>query len=275
MIRLSAFADEISPDVNEQIAVMREQGVRYLELRSAWDVNVLNLTDDQVREVRRLLEAADIAVSVIGSPVGKFPVDQPLDELTAQLDRAIEVGRAFDARLIRVFSFYPPERGDPDPARYRDEVVRRLGMMSEQASRADVTLLHENDTGLYGDTIEHCVDLMRSVDSPSMRFAFDPANLIVSGQSPYPDGYEALHPWIAHVHVKDARWDRTVVPAGDGEARWPELLRRLRDDDYSGYFSLEPHLAAAGQFRGFSGPDLFRRASQAFQDLLRDQEWAY
>ena len=53
------------------------------------------------------------------------------------------------------------------------------------------------------------------------------------------------------------------------------LLARLRADGYDGWFSLEPHLAAAGRFAGFSGPDLFRHASQAFQGLLRAQGWAY
>ncbi len=32
--------------------------------------------------------------------------------------------------------------------------------------------------------------------------------------------------------------------------------------------SLEPHLAAAGRFGGFSGPEAFRRAAQALKALL-------
>ena len=55
----------------------------------------------------------------------------------------------------------------------------------------------------------------------------------------------------------------------------PELLQRLREDGYDGFFSLEPHLSAAGQYGGFSGPDLFRRASQALQQMLRTMNWAY
>jgi sugar phosphate isomerase/epimerase len=53
--------------------------------------------------------------------------------------------------------------------------------------------------------------------------------------------------------------------------RWPELLQRLREDGYDGFLSLEPHLAASG----FSGPDLFVRASQALQGILRSMEWKY
>jgi sugar phosphate isomerase/epimerase len=50
-------------------------------------------------------------------------------------------------------------------------------------------------------------------------------------------------------------------------------LQRLRQDGYDGFFSLEPHLAAAGKYQGFSGPDLFRKASQALQTMLGDMGW--
>jgi sugar phosphate isomerase/epimerase len=78
---------------------------------------------------------------------------------------------------------------------------------------------------------------------------------------------------LTHVHVKDARPDRTVVATGEGVARWPELLERLRADGYGGFFSLEPHLLAAGQYQGFSGPDLFRHAAQAFKAILQGMDW--
>jgi hypothetical protein len=36
MIRLSAFADEISGDLNEQIAVLQAEHIQYINLRSVW-----------------------------------------------------------------------------------------------------------------------------------------------------------------------------------------------------------------------------------------------
>jgi 3-dehydroshikimate dehydratase len=75
--------------------------------------------------------------------------------------------------------------------------------------------------------------------------------------------------------VKDARTDGSVVAAGEGVADFPELLQRLRVDGYDGFLSLEPHLALAAQYRGFSGPDLFRRASQALRQMLQTMGWEY
>jgi hypothetical protein len=58
-------------------------------------------------------------------------------------------------------------------------------------------------------------------------------------------------------------------------ADWVEILRQLQSEGYDGFFSLEPHLALSGQFQGFSGPELFRKASQSIQKLLKSIDWKY
>ena len=272
MIRLSAFADEISDDLDEQIAVLLAEGIQLLDLRSVAGVNVLDLTDEQVEQIRSRLVAGGIGVAAIASPLGKSAIGEPFERVVAGLDRAIELAHIFDTRVIRIFSFYPEGCSGES---MRNEVVTRLRAMAAGAGESDTILVHENDKGLYGDTIARCVELMEAVDSPALRVALDPANFIQCGEKPFPDAYEALRPWLAYVHVKDARHDGTVVEAGRGEARWLELLSALRRDGYEGVFALEPHLAAEGQYRGFSGPDRFREASRAFGGLLGDMDWAH
>src|SRR6266849_6206799 len=132
---------------------------------------------------------------------------------------------------------------------------------------------HENKKDIYGDTIALCTDLLQSMNDPHFRAILDPANFIQCEQTPYPDAYQELRPWLRYMHVKDALADGTVVAAGEGVARWPEILKQLHTDGYEGFFSLEPHLALAGQYQGFSGPDLFRHASQALQQLLQSMDW--
>jgi sugar phosphate isomerase/epimerase len=282
MIRLSAFADEISPDLNEQIAVLTSEHIHFLDLRSVENTNVLDLSDAQVASIKKTLDAHNIGVAAIGSPIGKVPIDSSFDEHLHRFERAIMIARALQSPFIRIFSFYPPTtkgKGDDDsavnPAEYRDEVLRRLREMTARARAADVILLHENEKEIYGDTIARCVDLLQNCGNTHFRAIFDPANFIQCGQTPYPDAYDALRPWLHYVHVKDARPDGTVVPAGEGVADFPALLQRLRADGYDGFFSLEPHLALAAQYRGFSGSDLFRRASQALQQMLQAMGWEY
>ena len=280
MIRLSAFADEISADLIEQIAVIKSENIHFIDLRGVWNTNVLDLSDKQANEIKETLEAHGIGVAAIGSPIGKIPIDSPFDEHLQRFERAIALAQFFQSPFMRIFSFYPPaasvgDEGSASPVAWRDAVLRRLREMTARARATGIILLHENEKDIYGDTVARCVDLLQSCDDEHMQAVFDPANFIQCEQTPYPDAYEALHSWLRYVHVKDARADGSVVAAGEGMARWPDLLQRLREDGYDGFFSLEPHLAAAGRFQGLSGPDLFRRASQALQGMLQTMGWEY
>jgi len=283
MIRLSAFADEISADLNEQIEVLHSENISYLDLRSVEGINVLDLTNAQVMTIKNTLNKHNIGVACIASPIGKVSIASPFDETLKKLEREIKLANIFQTPFVRICSFYQPvlsvedaESGEfVDPAEWRDEVHKRLHSMTEQAHTANITLLHENEKDIYGDTIPRCVDLLQSMNDEHFQAILDSANFIQCGQIPYPDAYEAIRPWLRYVHVKDARTDGSVVAAGKGEANWPDLLQRLHKDGYDGIFSLEPHLAAAGQFQGFSGPDLFRHASQSLQRMLQAINWEY
>ena len=72
MWTLSGFADEISPDLDEQLAVVTDLGLKYIEFRSAWDVNVLDLGEEQLRRAKGALTASGVRVSSVGSPIGRF-----------------------------------------------------------------------------------------------------------------------------------------------------------------------------------------------------------
>jgi len=283
MIRLSAFADEISADLNEQIEVIRSEHIHYIDLRGAWNTNVLDLTDQQVTEIKQRLDAQGIGVSAIASPIGKTPIDTPFEEHLQRFQRAIELAQFFHTPFIRIFSFYSPisegkgigGKESVDPAIWRNEVLRRLRELTRLARNANLVLLHENEKDIYGDTIARCIDLLQNINDPHFQAIFDPANFIQCEQTPYPDAYQAMRPWLRYMHVKDALADGTVVAAGGGMARWLETLQQLHADSYDGFFSLEPHLALAGQFQGFSGPELFHKASQSFQQLLQSIDWKY
>jgi sugar phosphate isomerase/epimerase len=277
MVKLSAFGDEIAPGLGEQTAVLLSEGIHNIELRSVWGVNVLELTDSQLTDIKSSLDTAGIGVSAIGSPIGKVAINASFDEHVHQFERAIAVARFFGTPFIRIFSFYPPGGPSPnaDMTPYRPEVLHRLRELTARARAADVTLLHENEKGIYGDTIVRCVDLLESIRDPHFAALLDPANFIQCGETPYPDAFEALKPWMRYIHVKDALADGTVVAAGEGIAEWPSLLLRLQETGYDGFLSLEPHLASGGMFSGFSGPDRFRHAARSLQNLLRARHWQY
>ncbi|WP_224387834.1 sugar phosphate isomerase/epimerase [Pseudonocardia sp. ICBG1293] len=267
MWTLSGFADEISPDPGDQTTLLRELGMSWLEFRSAWGTNVLDLDADRLGEVKRTLDANDIGVSSIGSPIGKIFVDEDFDAHLVRSRHAVDLAHRFGARYIRVFSFFVRPGTDPDAQ--RDEVLRRMRALADLAERGDVILLHENEKEIYGDVPRRCVDLVESVGSPNLRAAWDAANFVQVGVRPFSDGYAGLRPHLEYVQIKDARLDDgEVVAAGLGDGELVETVRALRADGFDGFFSLEPHLSQAHSLGGFSGPDLFTEAWKAFTGIL-------
>lgn len=268
MWTLSGFADEIDDDLEKQCAVLDRLGIAHIELRSAWGTNVLDLDDEQLRHAGGILRRYGIAVSSIGSPIGKISITGDFDEHVRRHDRALAAAAYFGAPYIRVFSFFVPE-GD-DPAGHRDEVLRRMSTLADRSAGRDVILLHENEKHIYGDVPSRCRDIVESVGSPVLRLAWDAANFVQCGVRPFTDGYGLLRPHLEYVQIKDALMATgEVVPAGEGDGETVETVRALRADGFDGYFSLEPHLVTAGAAGGFSGEHLFAKAHAAFTGILR------
>jgi sugar phosphate isomerase/epimerase len=242
---LTGFADEISPELDEQLDTLAQESMRSMELRSVWNTNVLDLTDEELRKVRSAVTGRGLSISSIGSPIGKIPITDPFGPHLIRFRRALQAADVMAAPYIRVFSFFIPE--GREPGRYREEILERMGVLAHEAGNVGVTLLHENEKGIYGDVPARCEDILSSIDSPALRAAWDPANFVQCGVGrPYTEGYEAT-------------------------------ISALRDSGFDGFFSLEPHLTSSGTYSGFSGPALFREAAWAFKELLRrsqEIEWS-
>jgi len=272
MWTLTGFADEISPELDEQLDTLTDESIRFVELRSVWNKNVLDLTDDEIENVGSAMSERGVGVSSIGSPIGKIPIAEDFVPHLERFRRALQVAKSLEAPYVRVFSFFMPE--GEDPAVYRDEVLGRMGTLAKEAEDARLVLVHENEKDIYGDIPSRCLDILTQVGSPALRAAWDAANFVQCGvDRPYKEGYEALRPYVEYVHVKDAlTGSGTVVPAGEGDGEIRETISALHASGFDGFFSLEPHLAFSGTYSGFSGPALFSRAAGAFKDLLRQQE---
>ena len=279
---LSAFADEVTPDLDEQLRALHDERIGHLELRSAWGENVADLGPKRLDEAARALREAGIGVSAIGSPVGKAPVDGDLDVEIGRLRACLEAAERLGTPLVRVFSFHIPEGRY---AEHRDEVLRRMAALTALAAERGATLVHENESNIYGDTAERCRDLVESVGSPALRVAFDPANFVQCDVRPMAEAWPPLRDYVAHIHIKDAvRLDRggaaypaeappgalllSVRPAGEGEGELPALLRELDRSGYRGFLTLEPHLHFT--LPDLDGPERLHVAASALRGLLAE-----
>ena len=275
MFIISAFADEISPDPREQIAVLKSCGVKHIEFRSIYTTNVLALSDAQIAEFKKLLDGEGFKLSAIGSPVGKYPIDQPIEPQLDKLKRAIDLCGVFGTPNIRVFSFYPPadKPFDGNWAPYRDAVIARMRVLAETAGAAKIKLFHENEHKIFGDSPERVADLMKSVNHPALRSAYDAANWVYSKFDPI-QGWELTKEYVEHFHIKDWKGSgedsHTGCIPGTGDGQVAYSIRDAVKRGYKGFAVMEPHLRGGGPTGGVTGPDLFPLAVEAFRKILRD-----
>lgn len=271
MAKLSAFADEVTNDFLEQVKYLAQEKVGYIEPRFINKKNIMDLTDDELTEAKKMIQDHGLKVSAIGSPIGKVKLDEPFEPHLDKFKHAVELAEFFETPYIRMFSYYAPE--GKNIADYRDQVMERMQAKVDVIKDADVTMVHENETHIYGDTAEHCVDLVETVNSPKLRLVYDPGNF-VWGQK-ITDNVETcwplMKPYTVHVHIKDWKvGDKDVgsVP-GEGDGQIKELLAELAAMNYEGCLTMEPHLRAGGQFGGDTGPELFSKAIAAVRELSK------
>ena len=220
------------------------------------------------REIKTKLQAADMGVICIGSPIGKVKITDSWADHLERFKIAVDAAEYFEAPYIRLFSYYPPEK-DGDMKPHRAAVMDRMAAKVEYIRNLPVTLLHENEVDIYGARGPECLDLMQTIDSLKLRCAFDFANFVQTGDHPL-DNWQLLKPYTAHIHVKDAVWGSgMVVPAGQGDGQVEPILVDAWKSGYRGFLSLEPHLAAHEQFSGFSGPGLFKVGADALRALCK------
>ncbi len=277
--RLAAFADEADKMLPAQLEAMRSNGIALIEVRGVDGKSVADLTDDEAKATRRRLDDAGAALSALGSPYGKYPIDQPFGAHLDAFRRGLDIAKILGAQRIRMFSFFMPKEGNTKPSDWRGKVIDQLGQMLDLAADAGVLLCHENEKGIYGDTDDRCVDLM-NLFGDRMGCVFDPANFIQCGVKPI-EAFPKLEKRITYMHIKDALMENgAVVPAGMGDGNVQDILDRLaaRADDM--ILTLEPHLTVFDGLKNlqdeklnhkFSYPDkltAFGAAASALKEVL-------
>ena len=214
--------------------------------------------------------------------------------LKSDVQKACDLAHAFETKLLRGFSFYPPKGADP--WQYVQQAADQLGEIAEVCHRSDLTFGLEVEANLVGQTGQLIAELHRRVNHPAMVTVFDGGNIISQGYSTAEcfEQYQVMKPSIGWMHIKDYRdpgakgrasyveEDRLkhFVPVGEGDGGYeavlrdfteevPRLQRRLRRRGIPGVIlDLEPHLKGGGQFGGFSGPDGMGVALKSLTRLL-------
>ena len=256
---IAAITDEFSPDLETAVRSMSEIGMTGAELRMVFGKNIIDLTDDELDRAIAMVRGRGLEIVSIASPLLKCVLpDSPDVDARFQQDmfaakhtfadqprltaRAFEIAARTGAGIVRVFSYWRTVR----PEACFDRVVEALRSLADRAARHDLTIGLENEHACNIATGEETARLLAALDHANLKIVWDPANALVSGEVPFPDGYRKLPPArIVHVHAKDCRivdnHKYTFVELGAGDVDWKGQIAALGRDGYRGWISLETH----------------------------------
>jgi len=259
--RLAVINDEISADFEHACSVAaNDVGLSWIELRSLWNKNIVDLNADEVDRARKILEKYKLRVTDIGSPL--FKVHWPgavgskegpkRDQFHAGIDfkhqdevlaRSIELCKAFQTDRIRCFDFWRLDDQKP----YRDAINEKLGEAARTCAKHNLILLLENEMACNTGSGAESIAVLNAVREPNFMLNWDPGNSATfAGDVPYPDDYNKMPKHrIGHCHVKDTirkpdgkfEW----APVGGGIVDWVGQFKAFARDGYHLALSLETH----------------------------------
>ncbi|TKT55081.1 sugar phosphate isomerase/epimerase family protein [Rhizobium sp. LC145] len=257
--------DELSDSPETAFELGLEWGVRHFELRGMHDARVPRLSPTQRRRLLRAIDAFNVHISAISPGLFKipFPLEGPKTSNLAWMDQefhdawsnaeallnehverllpeSLDFAVAVGAQHLIAFSFHRGgQPSGPAPA----QVVEVLARAAEMARSAGMSLIIENEEGHWANTGAHSAALIAATGAP-LGLNWDPANALIDGDLPWPEGYGACRHLVRNVHFKDARVHRdgTWELLARGDVDWAGQIRALKVDDYRGCVAMEPHL---------------------------------
>jgi sugar phosphate isomerase/epimerase len=273
--RLAVINDEITQDFEKACAIVSvDFGLEWIEIRSMWNKNVTELSERQLQDAKKLLQAHKLRVTDIASPL--FKTDWPGAPLSKQserrdqfhadfdasaqdklLEKCVALAHFFETDRIRCFDFWRLDDQKP----YRAAINAKLRQAAERCAKDNLILLLENEMSCNTATAEESVAVLSAVPDRNFMLNWDPGNAAAIGSVPYPDGYRLLpKDRIGHCHCKDVvrkgeKYDWAAV--GEGMVDWLGQLHALHHDGFHYALSLETH------WRGAGTPEASTRASFA------------
>lgn len=256
----------ISQDFEKALQVVREGGFDYVELQFMWGIEAGHHSEEQNREVKRLLDKYGIKVSamlknlftgmtVSGTEVG----DKRYAEELAVLRKTIELARYFGCNITRCNSFDKHNvvfgSGGADVwLSNRDKAWKKFLSLMEPACQmavdAEIDLMVETGTNGFIHSAALARKAIDDLRCPRFKVLWDPANCLFSMENPM-RGYEAIRGHIAEIHIKDIRVDKPMArvaycPVGRGEMGMylDDLASALKHDQWDGVVVFENQVSS-------------------------------
>jgi sugar phosphate isomerase/epimerase len=239
-----AFSTLGCPDwrLEDVARAARDYSYAAVELRAlGGSLDLLSCAEFQpveIAQTRKWLTEQGLAICCVDTSCSFDSVDEGERLEQVELaERHCQLAAALGSRLIRVF----PDKV-PDGSTYEETRDRIADSLRSVALRAPEGVRVGLET--HGDFASGraSADIIRRADHPNLYIIWDAANSFAAGE-PVEDSAAAVAPYLAHVHLRDARpeggehW--TPVLVGRGLVPFAEVVAALRSLRYDGFVSFE------------------------------------
>ena len=243
--------------IEEVYQIAEYLGVKNLEL---WIPH--NFKYEELDKIRNDLEQRDLKAICI-STWTQLNLPGDVHERQNLILESIKAAKVLDSPMVNTYFGANPDR-TPEQAimAYRKNIEPCL----EVAEERNITIILENEFDPTGVDItrkaEWTLELVKAINSRYFRLNFDPCNFYFAGEEPYPFAYNLLKEYIAYIHIKDGMkyhkdlyndpgdgflWrdksgDYICTDLGRGGIAYQAFFCQLKEDNYTGYFTMEPHV---------------------------------
>lgn len=255
---LSALVDDVYPPERLSAALwdIQAEGISTLEISPRFAEVLRQAGPQAIAAAADEIHQAGCNVAVWPSAI---PWDGSADVQAASLAAACDEAGPFSPRFLKLS---PWLASDADLASALERCTPALQALCDVAQQHDVTLLLENHPAAIWRNRDTCAVVLKTVNSPRLRLAFEPAHFAHAGEHPFLGTWNhgKLKPYTTQLVISDGcgrpGWPAQTLP-GRGQGEVKELISILRCRSFDGLLTLR------------AGTDFaFTEAAKAFWDLL-------
>ena len=199
MAKLGVITDGISRDLEHALRVMQKNGLNQAELQFLWDKEVGDLSADELKKTKQLVDQYDMQVSCIsrhnfaGLGVHEVTVgDTNYNHHMNKLKQCIEMAQQFNAPLVRIMSFRKEMvlYGEDGAEKWNvsagawEKLVELMGPVVELAKKENIMLVVETGNNAMITSCFLGCKLIDDLATEHLKMLWDPANALYCGENP-------------------------------------------------------------------------------------------
>lgn len=249
---ISIFSDEFYKDVYQVLPIIKEWGMKYVDLRGMINGKPIEeQTEEELIRLKSTLDEYGLKVGVIQSSLCKvhLPDEAGQKKELKKLEGIIRACNILGTRLVRSFFYWQHNQNDPacgELAMRPDALSKVLSMfapVAKRAKEAGLVLSFEN----CGTTPDEVICVLEALNEPEWGMAWDVSNmfeLLPEAKGDCVEYFTKALKYANSIHVK-ARGVPAIGELNSKKVPWERVLAGVAVTGKDMPISIETHTPAA------------------------------